>query len=146
MFLIYYTFNWRIIALQRCVGFAIHQHESAMVYIGPSFWASLPPPSPLGWHRALVGFPESHGKFPLAVYLARGDAHLPALLSQLVPPYLPPLCAQVCSLCLRLHCCSANRFIRSIFLSSVQSLSRVRHFAASWTAGLPVHHELPELA
>ena len=31
-------------------------------------------------------------------------------------------------------------------LSSVQSLSRVRLFATPWTAGLLVHHQLPELA
>ena len=24
-------FNWRLITLQYCIGFAIHQHESAMV-------------------------------------------------------------------------------------------------------------------
>ena len=29
-------------------------------------------------------------------------------------------------------------------LSSVQSLSRVRLFVTPWTAGLPVHHQLPE--
>jgi len=33
-------------------------------------------------------------------------------------PLLPQLCPQVCSLCLRLHCCPADRFITTIFLDS----------------------------
>ena len=33
-------------------------------------------------------------------------------------PLLPLLCLQVCSLCLHLHCCPANRFVRTIFLGS----------------------------
>ena len=33
---------------------------------------------------------------------------------------LPPLCPQVCSLCLCLHCCPANRFIGTIFLDSIR--------------------------
>ena len=36
-------FNWRLITLQYCIGFAIHQHESATC--SPS-WTPLPPPSP----------------------------------------------------------------------------------------------------
>ena len=31
-----------------------------------------------------------------------------------------------------------------IGISSVQLLSHVRLFATPWTAGLPVHHQLPE--
>ena len=30
-------------------------------------------------------------------------------------------------------------------LSSVQSLSHVQLFVTPWTAGFPVHHQLPEL-
>ena len=34
------------------------------------------------------------------------------LLSQFIPPSLSPAdCPQVCSICLPLHCCLANRFI-----------------------------------
>ena len=58
-----------------------------------------------------------------------------------------PLCPQVQSLQLHLYFCPANRFISTIFLdsvSSVQSPSRVWLFAAPWTAGFPVHHQLLE--
>ena len=34
-------------------------------------------------------------------------------------PLLPPLCLQVCPLCLCLHCCVANRCISTIFLDSI---------------------------
>ena len=34
-------------------------------------------------------------------------------------PLLPLLCPQVCSLCLLLYCCPANRFISTIFLDSI---------------------------
>ena len=41
--------------------------------------------------------------------------------TSLIPshPLLPPLCSQVCSLCLRLHCCPAHRFISTSFLDSI---------------------------
>ena len=42
-------------------------------------------------------------------------------------PLLPPLCPQVCSLCLHLPYCSANRLIGTIFLHSFSSV----HFSRS---------------
>ena len=46
-------------------------------------------------------------------------------------PLLPLLCPQVCSLCLHLYSCPANRFISIIFLDSI-------HMSLpSWTSLLP---------
>ena len=36
-------FNWRLITLQYCIGFPIHQHESAMGVPHPEPSSSLPP-------------------------------------------------------------------------------------------------------
>ena len=54
-----FIFNWRIIGLQCCVGFCIHQHESAMgIHRSPLPRTSLhlpPHVSPVGCHRAPGG-------------------------------------------------------------------------------------------
>ena len=62
----------------------------------------------------------------------------------LLSPYISPssplsLCPLVCSLCLFLHCCPANKLFVTIvldfgYMHSVQSLSRVRLFPSPWTA------------
>ena len=43
-------------------------------------------------------------------------------------PFLPPLCPQVCSQCLCLHCCSSNRFISTIFIDFIY----VHSYMPSW--------------
>ena len=47
-------FNWRVITLQYCIGFTIHQHESAM---GIHLFPILNPPSHLPPHTIPLGHP-----------------------------------------------------------------------------------------
>ena len=44
--LFFYLYFWRLITLQYCIGFAIHWHESATVYMCSPSWTPLPPLSP----------------------------------------------------------------------------------------------------
>ena len=48
-------FNWRLITLQYCIGFAIHQHESAM---GVHAFRTLNPPS-TSLHTIPLGHPSA---------------------------------------------------------------------------------------
>ena len=60
------------------------------------------------------------GGFPRQKYKSRLPSVSPEdLLDPGIEPAFPPLCSQVCYLCLRLHCCPANRFISTIFLDSI---------------------------
>ena len=70
-----FCFNWRITALQYCVGLC---HTSTWIshrytYV-PSLW-NLPPTSHPSkfWQRPRFEFPESYSEFPLAVYFAHGN-------------------------------------------------------------------------
>ena len=55
----------------------------------------------------------------LLIYFTYGSLYISMLLSPFVSPSASPLCLQVCSPCLHLHCCPANRFISTIFLDSI---------------------------
>jgi len=61
-----FIFNGKIIAWQYCVGFSIHQHESAYINIHmfPCFQVVTEP-----WFE----FPESFSKFPLVIYFPYGN-------------------------------------------------------------------------
>ena len=66
-------FNWRIIALQYCAVFAIHQHELAIgIHVSPPSYSPFPPLPPLHPSRLSqctgFGFCASYIKLPLVIY------------------------------------------------------------------------------
>ena len=111
-------FNRRIVALQNCVGFC---HTSAWVSLGvhassPS-WTSPPLPTP--------SYPSVLSQSPGLSSLSHTEnSHWQTVLHMVVcmlPCFsvcptvsFAPLCPQICSLYLRLHCCPANMFIGTI--------------------------------
>ena len=90
------------------------------IHISPPSWTFPPLPTPLGCHRALSWVPLVHNKFPIAVLHRIIQMFLCCSLNP-SHPLLPPLCLQVCSLCLCLYCCPADRFICTIFLDSTHT-------------------------
>ena len=110
---------------------AIHHHESVIdIRMAPPSWTSLPP-HPILYvvteHRFKL--PESYSKFPVAIYFTYSTVCFHAsylfyiqycMFSRysLNSSYhlLPPLCPQICSLCLCFPCCLGNRFISIICL------------------------------
>ena len=63
---------------------------------------------------------ESYSKYPLAIYFTYCSVYVSMLLSPFIAPFLPShTCPQACSLYLCFHCCSANRFISTIFLDFI---------------------------
>ena len=118
----YIFLNWRLITLQYCIDFAIHQHESAMgVYVFPLL---NPPPTsfpiPFLWvipvhqpqascilHRTWTG-----NSFPIWYCTCFNDI-LPNHSS------LPQQSPKDCSIHLCLFCCLVYRVIITIFLNSI---------------------------
>ena len=70
----------------------ISMNQPWVAYVPSSL--NLPPtsphPTPLGCHRPQFKFPESHSKFPWAVYFTHGSVHVSALLSACSPPSPAP--------------------------------------------------------
>ena len=110
-------FNWRLITLQYCIGFAIHQHESA-TDIPPSHL--LPCSIPLGHPSApapSILYPASNLDWQFVSYmiLYMFQCHSPKSSHSLPLPQSPA----DCSIHLCLFCCLSNRVITTIFLNSI---------------------------
>ena len=87
-------FNWRLITLQYCIGFAIHQHESTTVYTCSQSWTPLPRPSP--YHPSGSSqctspkHPISCIKPGLAIRFLYDIIHVSMPFSQIIPPSPSP--------------------------------------------------------
>ena len=97
IFLFYYKFiyfNWRLITLQYCIGFAIHQHESTMgVHVFPIL-NPLPPPSPYhpsgSSHCTSPKHPVSCIEHRLVIHFIYDIIHVSMPFSQIIPPSPSP--------------------------------------------------------
>ena len=65
-----FIFTWLMIILQYWFDFCYTQHELAIgIHMSPPSWTFLPPPTLSRPSRLLqFEFPESYGRFPLAIY------------------------------------------------------------------------------
>ena len=134
--LLKFIFNWRKIALQYCVGFWNKSIWISHRYTYVPSLLNFPPISHFSPHPTLYvvtehwfNLPASYSKFPVAI-LHVVLYMLPWYSLNSSHPLLSLLCPQVCSLCLCLPCCPANRFI-SIICSGV---NRVHLFVTPWAA------------
>ena len=123
-FLFINLFNWRIITLQYCIGFAIHQHESATgIHMFPILNPApfLPPRTiPLGHLSAPAQSIQYHAsnldwRFVSYMILDMFQCHSPKSSHPLPLPQSP----KDCSIHLCLFCCLAYRVIVTIFLNSI---------------------------
>ena len=81
-------FNWRLITLQYCGGFAIHRHEPARVHVcpHPEPLSHLPPhPIPRLFQSTGFHCPASCIKLVLVISFTCGNIHVSILLSQIIP-------------------------------------------------------------
>ena len=110
-------FNWRLITLQYCIGFAVHQHESTTdVHMFPILNptpTSLPIPSPLGAPAPSILYPASNldWRFVSYMVLYMFQCHSPKSSHPLPLPQSP----KDCSIRLCLFCCLTYRVIVTIF-------------------------------
>ena len=87
-------FNWRLITLQYCIGFAIHQHESATgVHV---FQMLNPPPTSLPYHPSESSqctspkHPVSCIKPGLVIHFLYDIIHVSMSFFQIIPPSPSP--------------------------------------------------------
>jgi len=121
-FKIFIYFNWRVITLQYCIGFAIHQHESATgVHVFPILNSHLLPHTiPLGHPSAPAPSIQYHAsnldwQFVSHMILYMFQCHSPKSSHFRPLPQSP----KDCSIHLCLFCCLVHRVIVTIFLNSI---------------------------
>ena len=87
-------FNWKLITLQYCIGFAIRQHESSMgVHVFPIL-NPLPPPYPYHPSRSSQCTSPKHPvpciEPGLAIRFIYDIIHVSMPFSQIIPPFPSP--------------------------------------------------------
>ena len=104
--------------------FVTHQHKSVPgIHMPSPSWNSLLSPAPPYPSR----LPQSTG---MSLLCRTANSHWVSSLNSVMcmfpcyslnssHPLLPTLCPQVCSVCLHLHYCPANRFISITFLGCI---------------------------
>ena len=98
---------------------AIQQQESATgIHMSPPSWTSHLP-HPLGCHGALGWTPCVTEQMPTGCLFHTWECVCVCPTLWILPVLsLPPCVRKPVLLCLRLHCCPADRFISTIFLDS----------------------------
>ena len=77
----------------------------------PPISQRVPPISAVPQHR--VKLPLTHGKLPLAIRFTYDNYMFPRYSTNASRSLVPTLRPQSCSLCLRLHCCQKENFLRT---------------------------------
>ena len=116
-------FNWRLITLQYCSGYAMHGHESPQVYISSPSLNPRPPPSPShpsgSSQYTIPKHPISFIKPGLAIHFTYDNIHVSMPFSKIIPTLPSPTESKNCSIHLCLFCYLTFRVIITIFLNSI---------------------------
>ena len=116
-------FNWGLITLQYCIGFAIHQHESATSVHMFQSWTPLPPPSPYHPSRSSQCTSPKHPvsciEPGLVIRFIYDTIHVSLPFSQIIPPSPSPTESKRLFYTSVSFCCLSYRVIVTIFLNSI---------------------------
>ena len=113
-------FNWRLITLQYCIGFAIYQNKSTTgIHVFPILNPLPSPYHPSGSCQCTSPKqPVSCIEPGLVIHFLYDITHVLMPFSQIIYPPLPQS-SKDCSIHLCLFCCLAYRVIITIFLNSI---------------------------